>query len=262
MDKKILLKFGAVLILLAMVLTPLFSLVIPASASSAAQAQLPTPTAQPDGRIIYIAQAGDSWWIISIKVSVSQDTLLQLNNAKPDDIIQTGQKILIGIVTPTPVVPTQMNTTPTPNILTPVVKGFGKICVVLFDDANGDSIPQPEEALLANGAVSITERSGQVNKTGQTTTGPDTLCFDQLPEGDYNLSVAVPDGYNPTTNMNRALKLSAGDQSTVNFGAQLNGTGQSTTNTATGKNPMVAIVGGVLIIGGIAVGVYFLRSKH
>jgi hypothetical protein len=258
MDKKIFLKISMVIILLGMVFTPLFALVIPASA----QAQLPTPTAQPDGRIIYIAQAGDSWWIISIKVSVSQDTLLQLNNASPDDIIQTGQKIIIGMVTPTAVVPTQANTTPTPNILTPVVKGFGKICVVLFDDANGDSNPQPEESFLANGAVSITERSGQVNKTGQTTSGPDPLCFDQLPEGDYNLSVAVPEGYNPTTSMNRAVKLSAGDSSTVNFGSQLSGKGQSNTVTATGKNPMIAIAGGVLILGGIGVGIYFLRSKR
>ncbi len=158
-----------------------------------AQAQLPTPTAQPDGRIIYIAQPGDSWWIIAVKNNVSEDSLYQLNNTSPEDPIIEGQQVLIGVVTATEV-PTAEVFTPTPNILTPVVNGTGEICVVLFDDVNGNSSHEIEEAFLANGAISIVDQTGQVNKTGASTTGPDPLCFPDLPEGDYNLSVAIPEG--------------------------------------------------------------------
>lgn len=226
-----------------------------------AQAQLATPTAQSDGRIIYIAQPGDSWWIISIKNNVSEDQLYLLNNTKPEDPILEGQKILIGLVTET-VVPIVETATPTPNILTPVVNGSGEICVVLFDDINGNSSHEVEEPFLANGAISIVDRSGQVNKTGATTVGPDPICFADIPEGDYNLSVAIPDGYNATTSMNAPLKLIAGDKSTMNFGAQSKAASTGETGkSSTGRNPLLAIMGGVFIVGGIAVGIYFLRPR-
>jgi hypothetical protein len=230
--------------------------------TASAQAVLPTPTAQEDGRIIYIAQAGDSWWIISVKTGVSENQLYELNNAKPDDPVLEGQKILIGVVTATEI-PTLMTATATPNILTPAVKGYGEICVKLFEDVNGNSNPDPGEAMLGNGAISLVDRTGQVNKTGQTTTGPDPVCFSELPEGDYNLSVAVPDGYNPTTSMNAPLHLVAGDKSTMNFGAQSNSQAATTTTTPSGgQNKMIAVIGGVLIVVGIGLGLFFLRSKR
>lgn len=226
-----------------------------------AQAVLPTPTALDDGRIFYIAEGGDSWWIISVKMNVAEDTLYKLNNATSNDPIVAGQKILIGIVTAT-LVPTEEVVTPTPNILTPAVKGYGEICVVLFNDANGNSTLDSDEARLPNGAVSLVDRSGQVNKTGQTTASEDPLCFIDLPEGEYNLSVAVPDGYNATTSMNAPISLVAGDRSTLNFGAQNSGAADNTSNnTGQGTNTMVAILGGVLILSGIGLGIYFLRSR-
>lgn len=229
---------------------------------ASAQAQLPTPTAQANGNIIYIAQAGDSWWIIAIKNNVSEEQLYQLNNKGPDDPVVEGQEILIGIVTATEV-PTQAQATATPNILTPAVKGYGEICVVLYDDTNGNSSHELEEPFLPNGAVSIVDRSGQVNKTGVTTSGPDPICFIDLPEGDYNLSVAVPENYNATTSMNRPVNLLAGDRSTVNFGAQSNSSVTAAVGeTSTGRNPLVAILGGIFILGGIAVGIFVLRPKH
>jgi hypothetical protein len=227
-----------------------------------AQAQLPTPTAQPDGRIIYIAQPGDSWWIIAVKNNTSEDALYQLNNTTPDDPIVEGQKVLIGIVTPTEV-PTAAPFTPTPNILTPVVHGSGEICAVLFDDVNGNSSHETDEPFLANGAISIVDTTGQINKTGATTAGPDPICFADMPEGDYNLSVAIPEGFNATTSMNAPLKLLAGDKSTMNFGAQSKTAAVGETgNTSSGRNPVVAIVGGIFILGGIGVGIYFLRQRR
>ncbi len=47
-------------LLALIVLTGGLLLTMPVSASPDSQSALPTPTAQPDGRIIYIAQPGDS----------------------------------------------------------------------------------------------------------------------------------------------------------------------------------------------------------
>jgi LPXTG-motif cell wall-anchored protein len=227
-----------------------------------AQAVIPTPTALADGRIIYIAQEGDTWWVIAVKMSVTEDQLYKLNNTTPNDPVVAGSQILIGVVTET-AVPVEAQTTPTPSILTPAVKGYGVICVVLFDDANGNGSFDNDETQIDNGAVSLVDTTGQVNRTGATTTGAENLCFSDLPEGDYNLSAAVPDQYNATTSMNHSVKLTAGDRSIINFGAQPSGSLTDTGDNQTGSNnPLVAIVGGVLILGGIGLGVYFLRSRR
>ena len=208
-------------LLALIVLTGGLLLTMPVSAAPDSQSALPTPTAQPDGRIIYIAQPGDSWWIISVKTGVAESQLYLLNNASPDDVVQEGQQILLVLVTETPIPPAS-DATATPNILTPAVKGYGQVCVALFDDLNGDSVRQESEPLIADGAVSLVDQAGQINQTEDTLAGENAVCFNELPEGDYNVSVAVPDGYNPTTSLNSPLKLLAGEISTMNFGAQLN----------------------------------------
>ncbi len=132
-----------------------------------------------------------------------------------------GSRSLLGLVTETPIPPAS-DATATPNILTPAVKGYGQVCVALFDDLNGDSVRQESEPLIADGAVSLVDQTGQTNQTEDTLAGENAVCFNELPEGDYNVSVAVPEGYNPTTSLNSPLKLLAGEISTMNFGAQLN----------------------------------------
>lgn len=248
-------------LLALIVLTGGLLLTMPVSASPDSQSALPTPTAQPDGRIIYIAQPGNSWWIISVKTGVSESQLYLLNNASPDDVVQEGQQILLGLVTETPIPPAS-DATATPNILTPAVKGYGQVCVALFDDLNGDSVRQESEPLIADGAVSLVDQTGQTNQTEDTLAGENAVCFNELPEGDYNVSVAVPEGYNPTTSLNSPLKLLAGEISTMNFGAQLNSQTSPISPSQGGRNPILGILGGILILGGIVVAFFFLRPKR
>lgn len=238
-----------------------FLITLPVDAAPNPQAALPTPTAQPDGRIIYIAQPGDSWWIISVKTGVSENELYQLNNTNPDEVITEGKQILLGIVTETPE-PPESEMTPTPNILTPAVKGYGEVCIALFEDVNGDSIRQEEEVLLADGAVSLVDQVGQINEKANTLTGADPICFSEIPEGNYNVSVAIPTGYNPTTSMNAPLKLLPGEVSTMNFGAQLSSQAQPVSPGEGGRNPILGILGGILILGGIGMGIFFLRPRR
>jgi hypothetical protein len=248
-------------ILVFLVLAGGLLLTLPVYAAPNPQAALPTPTAQPDGRIIYIAQPGDSWWIISVKTGVAESQLYLLNNTSPDDVVQEGQQILLGVVTETPAPPASQ-ITPTPNILTPAVKGYGQVCVALFNDQNGNSVREEGEPLIAEGAISLVDQTGQINQTEKTSGGVDAVCFNELPEGDYNVSVAVPDGYNPTTSLNSPLKLLAGEVSTMNFGAQLNSQAQPVAPSAGGRNPVLGILGGLFILGGIGVAIYFLRPRR
>ena len=94
--------------------------------------------------------------------------------------------------------------------------------MVLYNDINGNSLHEAGEPDLPDSAISLTDTSGKVSKTG-VTTADDTnpTCFDKIPEGDYNVSVAIPEGYNATTVMSSSIQLQAGDSSTFEFGVQL-----------------------------------------
>jgi len=76
------------------------------------------------------------------------------------------------------------------------------------------------ELPIAGGAVSVRDRLSVVNLTGTTDDSGEPICFEDIPEGDYDLSVAIPEGYNPTTVLNYTLNLLPGDVSIVDFGAQ------------------------------------------
>ena len=96
--------------------------------------------------------------------------------------------------------------TETPLLPSPTpFQGNGEVCVILFNDINGNAVAEEGEAAIPNGAIDISDRMGRVSQTG-TTSGSieEPTCFQDLPEGDYNISLAVPDGYNPTTRMNYA----------------------------------------------------------
>jgi hypothetical protein len=83
--------------------------------------------------------------------------------------------------------------------------------VLLYDDQNGDALHQETEPVIENGAVSISGSSGQYSQTSPTLPGIDPVCFEKVPVGTYNISVAAPSGYNPTTLLNYTLEVKQGD---------------------------------------------------
>src|SRR5512139_687188 len=157
-----------------------------------------TPTPGTDGRILYKVQPGDTLLRISLIAGIPLDELRGLNNLTGDNIV-VGQELLLGLGGPSIVTPTPgPSPTPTPLLPTPTPKqGFGALCVLLYDDLNGDSIRQEDEPSIPGGAVSISNRSGTVSETATTTSGTEPQCFEQLQEGDYTITVGVPGGYNP-----------------------------------------------------------------
>ena len=230
------------------------ALVPQAAAAPARQIPIYTPTPLPDGRIIYKVQEGDTLLSISLLTGVSVDQLRELNNMTTDNLI-AGQDLLLGLSGP-PEVKFTPGPTPTPTSVLPTPSprpGSGNLCILLFNDLNGDSIRQEEEPSIPDGAISVSNRLGTVSKTDKTAAGTEPTCFEKLAEGEYSISVAVPAGYNPTTENNYNLKIQAGDETHVDFGAQMNSEAQAAAPVPTGdgRSPMLGIVGGLFLMAGV-----------
>jgi hypothetical protein len=240
-----------------------FALVIPAAAAPPQQAYYLTPTPGADGRIMYTIKEGDTCISISLLNNVSVEQLRTLNNIVGTDCpVILGQKLLLGTVqsvTPTP----GASPTPAPILPTPTpFNGSASVCIMLFDDVNGNGIAETGESMLAGGAVSLTDRIGKISKTGSTTAGPDLLCYADIPEGDYNISVAVPEGYNATTNTNYPLKVAAGDQTVLDFGAQISVKALPPLPSEGGRSPLLGILGAVLVLGGIGLAIFMFTMRR
>jgi len=238
-----------------------------ATAADAAQVPIYTPTPGPDGRIIYIVKANDTLLSISLITGVPVETLKSLNKLTSDTIYE-GQQLLLGFAGPAEVTFTPgPSPTPTALLPTPTPKpGQGTLCILLFNDINGDSIRQDSEASLPGGQISFSNRSGSVSQTEFTAAGTEARCFENLPEGEYIISVAIPEGYNPTTSSSYTLLLKSGDQSYLNFGAQPNSqtlAQQPAIPAAEGqRSPILGIIGGVLLLAGVGVAIFAGRMAR
>ena len=244
-------------------------LVLPLPARQVALAapprQIPiyTPTPQPDGQIIYIVQPNDTLMSISLLTGVSLEQLREMNNLSGDTIYE-GQKLLLGRSGPLEVTvtagppPTATPILPTPSPL----PGEGTLCIILFEDINGNSLRDSGEPSLPNGTISFANRGGNISTTVDTGAGEEYQCFEDLPEGYYSISVAIPDGYNITTTTDYETELKAGTFTYVPFGAQAN----SQTEASSGvvppegeRSPLLGIIGVVLLFAGAVVGVYAFK---
>lgn len=244
----------------------------PAAVQAAPAYQVPiyTPTPGPDGRIIYIVQPNDTLLRISLLSGVPVTELRALNNLTGDTII-AGQKLLLGLAGPAEITPTPGPTpTPTPVLPTPSPQpGTGTLCVILFNDVNGDSVRQEDsEGSIPNGAISFNNRGGTVSKTIPTEAGEEPVCFEEIPEGEYNVTVALPSGYNPTLDTTYALSLKAGDTAYLDFGAQVNSSNQVDGPVVIGdpekRSPLFGIIGGVFLLAGLSLALFagrWMRGK-
>lgn len=234
---------------------------LPASAAPKAQfTPFPTPTPGTDGRIVYIVQPNDSWWRIAAIYAIDLNELLRVNDATSETILIEGEEVILGFGGPAEVTPTfGPSPTPTPRLPTPSPQpGSGTLCIILYNDANGDSLRQEEEPSIPGGAISISDSTGEISITETTTSGLEPFCFEDLPQGEYNISVAVPDGYNPTTVLNYTLILDPGTETYLDFGAQISSTAVDDVAAPGGssRSLLFGIAGGLLLLGGIGLGVY------
>jgi LysM repeat protein len=256
-------KHPRVLLLFPLVLlTFCFGLSLPVAASpQLPQAYYQTPTAGADGRIVYIVKDGDSCTRISLLTGVSQEQLKLLNDLKGDCAIKVGQKLLLGVLIQPTVIPTLTATLPA----LPQTGGSGSLCVFLFEDMNGNSRADDTEKPLAGGAISVADRAGKFSKTMTTDASGSPTCQKDVPEGEYNVSIAVPNNYNSTTVTNYVVMLKAGDETVVDFGAQVKGTASTPSPAAAdrgGASILIAVLGGALVLAGMGLGIYVWRMNR
>lgn len=244
-----------------------FAWLAPVQASPDLQlTNFPTPTPGPDGRILYQVQDGDTLWRIASVSGVDLDELRQLNNLGVDDVIIPGQYLLLGLAGPTestqvPGSPGQPGTGPQVSPTPTQIMDSGSICVLLYLDANGDAIRQSEEIGMADGEVSVTERLGSYSEKGTTEISIDPIihkCFENLTPGEYLVSMAIPDGFNRTTDLSTSIDLAPGDTAFLNFGMQPNGQTVSNINQESQRdsNTLIGILGVTLLVVGAGVGIY------
>ncbi len=249
----------------------LLGLWLPANAAPGKQQVIPTATPGADGRILYIVQPGDSCFRVAAIHSITVDQLRQLNSKLDANCgLVEGQELLIGIVslagTPTAgPSPTPAPPTPTPTLFT----GTTEICILLFNDANGNALREGTEPAVSGGAVSVTENNGAYSAAQDTVIPSDPeayqgICFSNVPEGNYNITVGIPENYNPTMALTSSLDVKAGDRAFVDFGIQskdiVADVNAAPQNEPKATNPLFGIIGGLLLLGGVGLGYYAWRA--
>jgi murein DD-endopeptidase MepM/ murein hydrolase activator NlpD len=259
-------------VLLTLVGLLLFGLWLPAGAAPNNQEQVPTPTPGEDGRIIYVVQPGDNCFRVAAIHGITVDQLRQLNSRLDENCTLTGgQELLIGVVAVATATAPVSVAAGTPTITPTPLSGLTEVCVLLFNDANGDAMRQETEPAVAGGAVSVTEINGKYSASLDTVIPADPavyqgVCFTDVPEGTYNVTVAIPDNYNPTMELSYSLKVNAGDRAFVDFGAQSQDVvvdpGAEDNNTGGGTSLFLVIFGVVLLLGGAGLGYYAWRSNR
>jgi LysM repeat protein len=221
-----------------------------------------TPTPRADGRIVYVVQEDDTLWRIAAIAGLSLEELMALNGIQPGDFLTPGTELFLGsaiadggeaTAQASASEPTEIPLTPTPEV------GTGDICVLLFEDINGNGRLEENEPALPQGQISVVALSGDM--VGEYTTepldlevAPDGYCFEELSNGDYNVSAAVPSNYNPTTGLNVPVSLNPGEIKYLQFGAQPSSALGQDDNQGGGRSPLLGLVGLALLAaaGGLA----------
>jgi murein DD-endopeptidase MepM/ murein hydrolase activator NlpD len=261
----------AFLLFLTITLLLMLSLALPfRGASAAPQAQFVTATPGPDGRILYTVVETDTCLQVALLHGITVPQLRQFNTRLDEDCTLTvGQQLVVGLAEAAAPTAGPAPTLPSPTVTATPVSGTTEVCVLLFEDSNGDAVRQETELGIEGGAVSLTNLNGSYSETLNTSAAidPDTLlpvraCFIDVPSGEYNVSMAVPDAYNPTMLLSYNLTIKAGDRAEIGFGAQSKTITVSEPTDAEGgtRSSLLGIFGFLLLLGGAGLGFYAYKS--
>lgn len=260
-------RFAILLFLIGLLL---FGLWLPAGAAPGIQ-QYVTPTPGADGRILYFVQPGDNCFRVAALHGISVDQLRLLNSKLDENCtLVEGQELLIGIAAVATATAAPNLAPGTPTVTPTPLSGLTEVCVLLFDDTNGNAMREETEPAIASGAVSVTEINGEYSGSQDTFIPDDPeayqgVCFSDIPEGTYNITVAIPDNYNPTMELNYSLEVNAGDRAFVDFGAQSQDVVVDSSSEDGGEgggtSTALGIFGGLLLLGGAGLGYYAWRAS-
>lgn len=240
------------------------------AAHAAPEAQFVTATPGPDGRIMYVVVEGDSCLQVALLHNMTVPQLRQFNTRLDEDCTLTvGQQLVVGLAQAETPTAGPAPTLPSPTVTATPVSGTTEVCVLLFEDKNGDAVRQETELGIEGGAVSLTNLNGSYSETQNTSSAvdPETLlpvrsCFVDVPGGEYNVSMAVPDEYNPTMLLSYTLTVKAGDRAEIGFGAQSKTItiSEPADSQEGNRSSLLGIFGFLLLLGGAGLGYYAYRS--
>ena len=230
-----------------------------------------TATPGADGRILYTVVGGDSCSSVAFQHGITVQQL-RLYNTRLDDActLSIGMQVVVGLAQAPGPTPGPAPTLAPPTVTATPFNGTTEVCVLLFDDLNGDALRQETEFGIDGGAVSLTNLNGSYSETLNTTAAvdPDTAepiraCFGDVPQGEYTVSMAVPDGYNPTMLLSYKLTVKAGDRASVDFGAQSKTiTAAEPVEEGNNRSSVLGAFGLILLLGGLGLGYYAYRSSQ
>ena len=257
-----------------MIFLLLIGIASPANGANAAPQEqgFVTSTPGPDGRIIYIVVEGDTCLSVALQHGMGVGQLRQYNSRLDADCtLLIGQQLVVGLANSSGPTPGPAPTLPPPTVTATPVSGTTEVCVLLFDDMNGDALRQETEFGIAGGAVSLTNLNGSYSQTLNTTSDidPDLVepirsCFTDVPQGQYNVSVAPPDEYNPTMLLSYKLTVKAGDRASIDFGAQSKTitVSEPTGQEGGGRSSALGIFGFLLLLASVGIGYYAYRANQ
>ena len=195
-----------------------------------------SPTPDATGAIVVVVQPGESLWVIAARAGLSLPDLLALNNLTEASIINPGDALVIGYVTPAAVGPEQTTptTTPPPPTLRPTTARLvAAVCLTAFDDTDRDGLHDPDEALRAGVAFTV-YNSDAVAANYITDGRSEPKCLIGLTPGEYRVTRSVTSGEVLTTEGDWSLNLTAGSELYQSFGSFMGAA------EATASNPAIA----------------------
>ena len=121
-------------------------------ANAAPVAQFVTATPGPDGRILYTVVAGDSCLQVALLHGITVQQLRQFNTRLDADCtLAIGQQLVVGLASASEPTAGPAPTLPSPTVTPTPVSGTTEVCVLLFEDQNGDALRQETELGIEGG---------------------------------------------------------------------------------------------------------------
>lgn len=237
-----------------------------------------TATPQPDGSIIHTVGSGETCTGIAVAYNISLDELYTQNSLSNDKcrFVSPGQTLIIR----PPQQPTPAPPTPTPDavamaetpseVVDPPEQANGSICILGFEDKDGNGFREPIEAKLAGMTFEVSDGT-QVIATYTTDEQNASYCFAEVPPGSYVVSW-TGEALSPTSEQSWSVTLEAGRTVNREFGAQTsggeNGENGSISGPAQGNGlpawamALLLAVGVMLLLSGVGVAGYFVLMRR
>lgn len=190
------------------------------AAGAQAQAQ-PLPTPDAEGVIYVQVQPNDALWSIAARAGLTLPELLALNNLTEDAIVQPGDLLIVGRVTPAPTetpIPSPTPTLAPPTAVPTDSPSNTAICLAAFDDLDQNGQQGVGEPLRAGVVFTVFNDSAVVGN--YVTDGvAEPYCLEGLTPGNYKVTRSVRAGETLTTVGNWELVLARNTVLTQLFGS-------------------------------------------